>query len=70
MRGIMKGTEAGRVMGGIWVKKIHVRRERAWTLKGSASQEMDTRLSTWLRKKHTKALALTGLILLLEEDGQ
>lgn len=42
----MKGTEAGRVLGGIWVKKIHVRRERARALKGSASQEMDTRLST------------------------
>lgn len=42
----MKGTEARRVMGGIWDKKILVRRERAWTLKGSASQEMDTRLST------------------------
>lgn len=35
----MKGTEAGRVLGGIWVKKMHV-------MKGSASQEMDTRLST------------------------
>ena len=47
----MKGTEAGRVLGGIWVKKIHVRRERARALKGSASQEMDTRLSTCVTRQ-------------------